>query len=171
MKMTANRTETEPHRAGIESTWTEIEALEGQSVGQLKARYCELFGEAPGNHRRLALVRRLAWRLQALAEGELSERARERAQSLARDADLRLTAPQSMTRPRGGQGADSRLPKPGVLLTRSFQGRTVDVEVLDHGFRYDGVVYRSLSAVARTVSGTRWNGYAFFGLAAARSPK
>ena len=54
---------------------------------------------------------------------------------------------------------------PGTVLSRNFQGRTIQVEVLDNGFRCEGVVYRSLSAVARQVSGTRWNGYAFFALA------
>ena len=138
-------------------------------MGELRVRYLEVFGEAPSNHRRLPLLRRLAWRLQALAGGDLSERARERAQSLARDADLRLTAPRSATPPSAGPTADRRLPVPGTVLSRNFQGRTIQVEVLDNGFRYEGVVYRSLSAVARQVSGTRWNGYAFFALSGSRS--
>src|SRR5258707_743453 len=78
----------EPHRAPNEPEvtrmWREIEALENLDVAGLKTRYLELFGEAaPGRHRQ-SLVRRIAWRLQAQAEGDLSERARQRAAAIAR---------------------------------------------------------------------------------------
>ena len=59
---------------------------------------------------------------------------------------------------------DPRLPKAGTVLTRTFNGKEIKVEVLDAGFRYDGDVWRSLSAIARKVSGTSWNGYLFFNL-------
>jgi hypothetical protein len=59
---------------------------------------------------------------------------------------------------------DPRLPRPGTILTRTFNGKEIKVEVLDAGFRYDGDVWRSLSAIAREVSGTSWNGYLFFNL-------
>jgi Protein of unknown function (DUF2924) len=175
--MTTNGAETQPNGAGIDSIWREIDGLVRQNVGQLRVRYLEVFGEPPGNHHRVALIRRLAWRLQSLAEGDLSERARERAKSLAQDADLRLTEPRWLTNERGrtktgyGPHRDTRLPAAGTILTRSFQGKTVKVEVLDHGFRHEGVVYRSLSAVARLVSGTRWNGFAFFSLTASQRTK
>jgi hypothetical protein len=59
---------------------------------------------------------------------------------------------------------DSRLPLPGALLTRKWKGRTILVEVLARGFRYENRPYHSLSAIAVAVTGTRWNGLAFFGL-------
>jgi hypothetical protein len=59
---------------------------------------------------------------------------------------------------------DPRLPRPGTILTRTFNGKEIKVEVLDAGFRYDGETWRSLSAIARKVSGTSWNGYLFFNL-------
>jgi hypothetical protein len=59
---------------------------------------------------------------------------------------------------------DSRLPAPGTVLSRDYRGQRLEVTVLEQGFEYDGVVYRSLSAVARAVTGTHWNGWAFFGL-------
>lgn len=59
---------------------------------------------------------------------------------------------------------DPRLPKPGGVLTRTFKGKEIKVEVLDAGFAYDGKTWRSLSAIAKEVSGTSWNGYLFFGL-------
>ena len=59
---------------------------------------------------------------------------------------------------------DSRLPLPGALLRREWKGRTILVEVLAKGFRYENQHYSSLSAIAVAVTGTRWNGMAFFGL-------
>jgi hypothetical protein len=65
---------------------------------------------------------------------------------------------------RNGREPDSRLPLPGALLSRKWKGRTILVEVLAKGFRYENRHYLSLSAVAVAVTGTRWNGLAFFGL-------
>ena len=59
---------------------------------------------------------------------------------------------------------DARLPAPGTTLTREFKGKEVKVEILDAGFKYDGKTWRSLSAIARSVSGTSWNGFLFFNL-------
>lgn len=59
---------------------------------------------------------------------------------------------------------DPRLPKPGGVLTRTFQGKEIKVQVLDAGFLFDGKTWRSLSAIAKEVSGTSWNGFLFFGI-------
>jgi hypothetical protein len=64
----------------------------------------------------------------------------------------------------GLRETDSRLPLPGALLTRKWKGRTLLVEVLAQGFRYENRHYSSLSAIAVAITGTRWNGLAFFGL-------
>src|SRR6266849_3455337 len=82
------------NRAESASIRHEIDHLRHKTVAELKVQYLEVFGEASRSNHKQFLVRRIACRLQALAEGDLSERARERALSLARDADLRLTAPQ-----------------------------------------------------------------------------
>src|SRR5262249_33563366 len=117
------------------------------------------------------LFNALACRVQAGAKGALSERPRQRAAELAADADLRLSAPPSdaMTAtpdqpPALRVPADDRLPRPGTILTRRYKGRTLQVEVLEHGFAYDGQVYRSLSAVAKAVTGSHCSGHFFFGL-------
>jgi hypothetical protein len=151
------------------SIWSEIDGLGHKTVAQLQIRYLEVFGEPSRSNHKQFLIRRIAWRLQALAEGDLSERARERALCLANDAHLRLTAPQMSVWPRGKVAAgsrhrDSRLPRPGTTLIRTFRGRNVSVQVLEKGFEYEGAVYRSLSAIARQISGTQWNGFSFFGL-------
>jgi hypothetical protein len=58
---------------------------------------------------------------------------------------------------------DERLPQPGSTLRREFKGQIVVVQILEHGFQYQDRFYKSLSAIARQVTGTHWNGYVFFG--------
>src|ERR1019366_3974202 len=154
----------------------EIESLRRTSLAGLRGKYREVFQEETRFRHREHLFRRIAWRLQALAEGDLSQRARDRAREIARDADLRLIAPPGFfsvsgenvtttsTGDRNRRQQDSRLPLPGTLLTRKWKGRTLLVEVLKDGFRYESRHYSSLSAIATAVTGTRWNGLAFFGL-------
>lgn len=147
----------------------EVEELRKLKVLALKTRYRELFGEESRSSNRAHLFRRIAWRLQALAEGDLTERARERAAELAEDVDLRLRAPRRFWREFAAGSAatvvrDPRLPAPGTVLRREFQGETITVTVLREGFEFDGSTYDSLSAIATKVTGTRWNGFSFFGL-------
>ncbi len=150
----------------------ELAALEQLGSRELRDRYEELFGEPPLSGHRRHLLKRIAWRLQALAEGDLTERARRRADELASDADVRLTAPQKTkdtpkekTSPRSGtNGRDPRLPAPGTVLARRYKGRLLEVEVRAEGFEFEGHVYRTLSAVAKVVTGAHWNGHLFFGL-------
>ena len=154
------------------TTMTSTAALQRLTMPELRGRYAELFGEATSAKNRTWLLRRVAWRLQCLAEGDLSERARQRATELANDADLRITAPrvqepvpvaQQCAEPAApARYADSRLPMPGTILTRDYKGQTLQVEVLAGGFAYAGQVYKSLSAVARAVTGAHCNGFWFF---------
>jgi hypothetical protein len=162
------------------SVFTEIERLRQMKVGALRAKYREVFGEESRSSNRQFLLRRIAWRLQARVEGDLSERARRRALEIADDADLRIRAPEGFfvdagaadtasPLDRAGAGKDRRLPSPGTLLTRQFENRRIVVKVLEDGFEYQSQRYRSLSAIAREVTGTRWNGPLFFGLTERRN--
>jgi hypothetical protein len=134
--------------------------------------------EARARHRN-HLFRRIAWRLQALAEGDLTERAREGAKEIAQDADLRKVAPrdffkvggESVQTTRGDRQKDRGLPLPGTMLSRKWKGRTILVEVLANGFRRENRHYTSLSAIAVAVTGTRWNGLAFFALTGSNAKK
>jgi hypothetical protein len=145
-----------------------IEQLHNLPVLQLQDRFRELFGEQSTSSNRDYLFRRVAWRLQARALGDLSDRARQRASELADDADLRLRAPASFWRAWEQRplqpDRDPRLPAAGTLLQRSYRDRCIEVRVLDKGFTYNGKTYSSLSAIAQHVTGTRWNGFLFFGL-------
>ena len=145
----------------------EVAAMQRMTVKELQRKYEEVFGEeCRGNHKQ-ALIKRIAWRLQANAEGDLSERARRRAAELANDADLRMQAP-----PRHGQKGhassarshDSRIPMPGTVLSRKYKGQTVQVTVLPGGFDYEGAVYSSLSAAAKAITGSHTSGFLFFRL-------
>ena len=155
----------------------EIAALPRLRVSELRARFAVVFGEPTPSHNKVWLVKRIAWRLQAKAEGDLSERARRRAAELAAQADLRLSAPPADADTTQNQQpvtlrmpADDRLPRPGTVLTRRYKGRTLQVEVLEHGFAFEGRTYRSLSAVAKAVTGSHCSGLFFFGLTA-KGPK
>ena len=153
----------------------EVESLRRATLAVLREKYQEVFREETRSRHREHLFRRIAWRLQALAEGDLSERARGRASQIAQDADLRKVAPRDfftvgeerieITRGnRNRRHQDSRLPLPGAVLSRKWKGRTILVEVLAKGFRFENRHYSSLSAIAVAITGTRWNGLAFFGL-------
>jgi hypothetical protein len=158
----------EANRRQNASMWREVDALRQQTVGQLKVKYLEVFGQESRSNHKQFLVRRIAWRLQANEEGDLSERARQRALALAEEADLRIRAPEyfltELSGIAGEKRSDPRLPPLGTFLTRQFRGQGVVVEVLENGFRYQERVYKSLSAVARQVTGVQWNGFAFFAL-------
>ena len=147
---------------------SEIAALPRLRVAELRDKFAVVFGEPTPSHNKVWLVKRIAWRLQAQAEGDLSERARQRAAALVADADLRLSAPPAQATtaqpPHLRLPIDDRLPRPGTILTRRYKGRTLQVEVLDHGFACEGQVYRSLSAVAKAVTGSHCSGHFFFGL-------
>jgi hypothetical protein len=154
-----------------------IDALPQSKVAALQKRYRELFGEESKSSNKQFLFRRIAWRLQANAEGDLTERAQRRAREIADDRDLRLRAPKEfVTRPapvavsvdRTRPPKDERVPAAGSLLTRRVGDRQIVVKVLKEGFEYEARLYRSLSAIAREVTGTRWNGLLFFGLAERR---
>ena len=143
----------------------QIEALRDLTVTELREKYLEIFGEESRSKHKDFLRKRIAWRLQANDEGGLSKRALRRAEELANDTDLRLLAPVARTVVRSFKPLhDRRLPMPGTVLTREYRGRTIAVTVLDRGFEYQGTVQRSLTAIAKAVTGQHWNGPFFFGL-------
>ena len=165
----------------------ELAGLHRLTVPELRARYVQAFGAAPPSHHKTWLRKRLAWRLQAAAEGDLSQRACVRAALLAQDIVWRLAppndaAPQAPT-PKDrnpaehtpvvgsampattkatGKDPARRQPLPGTLLTRTYKGQTLAVEVLAEGFRWQGRFFKSLSAVAKTITGQHCSGFYFF---------
>lgn len=123
----------------------EVRALEALDLRGLRDEWRRRYGEPPTMRSKELLARLLAWRIQEDALGGLDA------------ATVRLLR------------AERRAPPvpvltPGTRLSREWQGRRHEVDVLESGFRYAGADYRSLSQVARVITGTRWNGLRFFGL-------
>ena len=133
-----------------------LAALKTMSVKQLKTEWQALFDAPAPNNSRSFLEGRLAYRIQELTYGGPDRQTRRMLDLLADEVDGTLT--------RKSQIADPRNPVVGTKLVREWNGVAHTVTVLKDGFEWDGRRYKSLSAVARAITGTRWNGYRFFGL-------
>jgi hypothetical protein len=159
----------------------EVAAMKRMTVDQLRIKYGDVFGEHTNGRNKDWLVKRIAWRMQANEEGDLSERARKRAMEIANDADIRTTPPRQ---PKPSSGAQERTIikrqvkiqhsnelLPGTKLKRAYKGETVSVTVLTSGFEYQGERFKSLTSVAKAITGKHWNGFHFFGLRNPRGAK
>jgi len=138
-----------------------INSLRAMTVGQLREKYRDVFGEETKSGNRDWLWRRIAWRIQELEYGGLSGRARNRAAELANEADIRQRVPKDAFSGHPDE-ARKKAVSPGTVLTRKYKGRMYSVRALENGFEYDGRIFRSLSAVARDITGSHWNGNLFF---------
>ena len=142
----------------------EVAALERTTVSELRERYAELFNETTRARNRTWLIRRIVWRTQSIQQGGLSERAIRQANELANNADLRVTAPrESKLSPDAAERTktvpchiedNSRVPLPGTVITRRYKGRLIQVKVVTDGFEFEGEFFKSLSAVAKRVTGS-----------------
>lgn len=150
----------------------EVRRLQLLKVPQLREEFERLWGEPARSNNRVYLLKRIVWRMQAIEQGGLSERARRLALDLARDQELRVRPSKDVHRAfdealadveRDGGGGDE-LPPVGTVLTRQYRGRRVQVRVTQNGFEHEGVVHASLTAAARAITGSAWNGRLFFGL-------
>lgn len=148
----------------------EIAALQEMNLAQLRVHWSEAFGEEARSKNLLYLRKKVAFRMQERMEGGLTEVATARIQQLV-PANLQAM-PKLSVRPRPARPVlqpkeglrDARLPACGTVLTRVFNHFPHEVTVLEAGFQYRGRPYRSLSAIAREITGTAWNGFLFFGL-------
>ena len=147
----------------------EIEGLDALTVPQLRERYAELFGEPTRSKHRRHLVKRCTWGIQAREFGGLDPAVKERALSIARLSDIRLTPPAASAPKRiavdVASNAPASTPLPGTVLVRPYKGQDIRVTILENGVEWSGTVYRSLSAAAKAVTGSHCSGPAFFGLA------
>lgn len=151
----------------------QIQALQRMTVAELRTRWVEMYGEESRSRNRQYLWRRLAWRVQEIAHGGLSDAAKTRITELAPDTFVRSRVPNGfqppaveavqVERPRRA-ARDPRLPSPGTVITRRWRGRELRLLVLDDGYEFDGVRHASLSEAARAVTGSHWNGKLFWGV-------
>lgn len=152
----------------------EVTVMEGMTVNELREKFTSVFGEATNGRNKRWLIRRIAWRLQANEFGGLSQRAKDRAVELVNVSDVRVTPPKDSRLDRPASNAtkikrlkppiDPRLPPAGTSIIRKYKGKSLEVRVLEDGLEHDGVRYKSLSAVAKAITGSHCNGYRFFRL-------
>jgi hypothetical protein len=146
------------------SVVAQLTALRKMSVVELKQRWEALFGTPAPNNSRSYLEVRLGNRIQELMLGGLSRDTRRVLDLLVKELEGKNTRKAIMT--------DPRKPIPGTRLLREWDGAEHSVTVLRDGFDWQGRKFKSLSAVARAITGTQWNGYRFFGLReAGRDPR
>ena len=146
------------------SVVAQLAALRKMSVVELKQRWEALFGTPAPNNSRSYLEVRLGNRIQELMLGGLSPDTRRVLDLLVKELEGKNTRKAIMT--------DPRKPVPGTRLLREWDGAEHSVTVLRDGFDWHGRKFKSLSAVARAITGTQWNGYRFFGLReAGRDPR
>ena len=140
----------------------EIAELRGLPVPELVIRYEAAFGKPPRVKHREHLWRRVAWKIQEQRFGGLSGAARKKLDELIAEIDIPLVV----------EGAEQKKPvhrvngepQIGTTLVRVWRDHEVLATRTDEGWEHDGVVYRSLTAVAKAITGTHWNGKLFFGL-------
>ncbi|MGB7328730.1 DUF2924 domain-containing protein [Novipirellula sp. SH528] len=151
----------------------EVARLQKMSCGELRDQFAEVTGETTNAKNRKWLIRRIIWRMQANVESGLSADAITRIRELANGADLRVTSPASrrlsadaVIRTKTvatGSISDCGI-LPGTLITRIYKGREIRVRVTAAGYEFEGELFRSLSAVAKYVTGSHWSGNRFFKL-------
>jgi hypothetical protein len=157
----------------------EVRAMEKCTVRELRKQYADVFGEATNASNKNWLIKRIAWRMQSNVEGDISKRARNRALEIANDADLRMSPPPDAPKPKAQPQRtvtskvsiehDDRLPPPGSQLKRTYKGQLYICTVREDGFEYEGEFFKSLTAVAKAITGQHCSGYAFFKLGKAAS--
>jgi len=143
-----------------ESVLAQIAGLKTKSLPELRALWKDLFDRDPPPLGRRYLEDRLAFRLQELRLGGLSDRARRKLDALVDQLE-----------PKAARRHDPGRPIAGTQLRRDWKGTEHIVTVREHDFEYDGRPYRSLSAIAREITRVRWNGWLFFGLRGAGKAK
>jgi len=157
-----------------ESVLAQVKALQGMPVSRLREKWRDVFGTKPPNRSQGYLWRRLAWKIQEDHYGKMSPEDRARVSEMRVEIDAgpltvwskqkrARTATKTPQKPTHDR-RDPRLPISGTVISRWYKGAELTVKVLDKGFEFEGRVYRSLSAIAREVTGTSWNGYSFWRL-------
>ena len=158
--------------AVMRSLAKDIGTLQELGLAELRVRFQEVYGEEARSKNLPYLRKKIAFRIQEQMEGGLSVAAKARIEELS--STEAATETQRVERrppltpvpgaPSRQEGRDPRLPNAGSSVSREFKGFVHEVQVLEREFVYRGRSYRSLSAIAKEITGTPWNGFLFFGL-------
>jgi hypothetical protein len=158
-----------------ETLLSQIMVLKGMSARELQKRYEDLFdGKKASSNNKIYLWRRIVHRIQELEYGGIPEEAKGKIKELVEECDPinnRALRPEYNSRKKfqtlkwkHSTLRDKRLPIPGTIVRKEYKGNHIHVEVLENGFVYKGKKYKSLSAIAKEITGAHWNGYLFFNL-------
>jgi Protein of unknown function (DUF2924) len=145
--------------ASLAAVLADLEGLDAEGLRRQWRNH--LGGEAPSHLPRWLLLRLLGHRLQVAVYGDLDKAVRRVVRAPAGGESSDGTAPFDRRDPQTREGIGL---KPGALLVREWRGKLERVMVLDEGFAWNGRSYRSLSQIAKAMTGTSWNGHRFFGL-------
>jgi hypothetical protein len=143
----------------------QLAALAQMTVPELVAKYLELYGEPTRSKNKDYLRKRLSWRIQELAEGGLSKSTLQLITTISDELPEAWRQRVRALAPTRIDDRGKRLPPVGTTLTRAYRGTEHLVTICKDGFEFQGKQYRSLSAVAKQITGSQWNGFTFFGLA------
>ena len=143
-----------------------ILGLKTASLTELQKEYEALYdGKKATSNNKTYLWQRIAYRIQELEYGGLPEEAQSKVKELAREYDpINNKALRSDATIKRNISRDRRLPIPGTLITKNYKGIDIRVKILEKGFEYNGKIYRTLTAIAKEVTGSHWNGFLFFSL-------
>lgn len=152
-----------------ETKLSEIMELKQKSLSQLREKYKELYCQNPPSSNKVFLWRKIAYRIQELTYGGLAKETQTKIQELIQKYDPVNNAglrPDKSNEPMTNKkpSRDRRLPIPGTIITKEYKNKKLEVKILESGFEYNSKVYKSLSAIAKEVSGAHWNGYLFFNI-------
>lgn len=154
-----------------ETALSKIMALKQMPLSELKKQYEQLFdGKGPGSNNKTYLWRKIAYRIQELEYGGLSSEAQGKIEEFIQKYDpVNNKSLRPITNTNGSSkkfklSRDKRLPIPGTVITKNYKGISLQIKVLESGFEYNNKVYKSLTAIAKEVTGAHWNGYLFFNL-------
>ncbi len=150
---------------------SEIMELKEKPLAELKAKYEELFSDqkAPSNNK-VFIWRKIAYRIQELEYGGISPETQTKIQQLIKQFDpinnkaLRPDATTENRPKKHGLSRDKRLPIPGTVIIKEYKGIKLEVKILESGCEYHNKPYKSLTAIAKEITGAHWNGYLFFNL-------
>ncbi len=147
------------------SVLRQLTALQDMDREALEEKWLDLYGSEPPRFRLSFMRRRLAYRIQELFHGGLAPSVQEKFQELAANDPMasQLTRPHPITNNEGKI-------LPGTRFIREWNGNTYEAIALEKGFEYNGKPYRSLTAIATEITGTKWNGHIWWGLKNRRKP-
>jgi hypothetical protein len=144
------------------SVLRQLTALKKMTRGELDDKWRDLYGSEPPRFRRAFLERRLAYRIQELFYGGLDESTKRKLTEIADKSEGKKTKPCIEV--------DGKI-LPGTRFSREWKGQVYETIVREDGFEYNGQMYRSLSAIATAITGTRWNGRKWWGLLSKKNKK